>query len=249
MKQRKVAIVIGASGGIGRFVALELDKEGFIVVLVAHNLERLKKVSKGLSKKAYLVSTDISKEKEVISLIKDTTRKFKHIDLLVNCAGTLLFNKCEEMSSTDFNKLVATDFTGAFFCIRESIKQMKKQKQGGQIINISSLAAKIPSFLPGRSVYCAVKAAVGIMLESIQAELSRSGKKIKIATIYPGLVATDSIIKRGTRNLKELKKFALKPEDIVYAVLSIVNQGENSNITEIIIRPLFNTALIERPRS
>ena len=218
MKQKKVSIITGASRGIGKEIALKLDREGFVVVLVSRSKQDLRAVLKDFSKRAITIVADVSKEKEVISMIEKTVKKFGRIDVLINNAGAFVFKKINEMTKKDFNKMVGTNFASVFYSMRECIKQMKKQPAGGQIINISSLAAKTSFLYSSRSLYCGTKAAAGEFSASIQAELNSDKNKIKIATIYPGLVFTDWIIKMKTHHPKEVKKHALMPKDIAHVV-------------------------------
>ena len=242
MENKKVAIITGSSRGIGKAIALKLDKEGFITVIVSRNQEDLKKVLKEFSKNAISIKADVSKEKDVISMFKKVMNKFGRIDVVVNNAGSFIANgkKINELSKEDVSKMIDNNLMNTFYCMREAIKLMKKQSNEGQIININSIATKIPSFLLFRSVYCAVKSAIATFSENIQLEMIHDKRDIKIANIYPGFVLTESVTKTGKRSSiqrrssQDLKK-ALKLEDIAYAVYMIVNQGKNSNITELVM--------------
>ena len=242
MKNKKIAIITGASRGIGKAIALKLDKKGFITILVSHNQENLKKTLKEFSKNAVIIKADISKEKDVILMFKKVIKKFKNIDILVNNAGFSIFKEIEQIKKKDFDKMIGVNVAGVFYCIRECIKQMRKQKNRGQIINIGSVASKSPFFFPERSLYCSVKAAISALADSVQRELEKKRYNIKIATIYPGCVFTEWTKSLNNRKYGDLKKYALKTSDIVHAVLMIIGQGENSNITEIVIRPIISVS-------
>ncbi|MBU1177450.1 SDR family oxidoreductase [Patescibacteria group bacterium] len=238
MKNKKIAIITGASRGIGKAIALNLDKKGFIVILVSHNQENLKKALKDFSKNAMIIKADVSKEKDVILMFEKVIDKFKSIDVLINSAGLLIFKEIKKMTRTDFNKIIGTNIGGVFYCMREYIKQMEEKSNYGQIINIGSIVSKTPSLFPMRNLYCSTKAALSALSDSVQAEIQERKGNIKVATIYPGLVLTDSIINRGMRNYEDLKKYALKTSDIVHIVQMIINQSKNSNITEVVVRPI-----------
>jgi len=248
MKQKRVAIITGASRGIGKAIALKLDKERFAVVLVSRSKQNLRAALKDFSKGTIAIVADVSKEKEVISMTGKTVKKFGRIDVLINNAGAFLFKKINEMTKKDFNQMVGTNFAGVFYSMRECIKQMKKQPDGGQIINISSLATKVSFPYPSRSLYCGTKAAVGEFASSVQTELMSDKNKIKIATIYPGLVFTDRVIERKIRHPKEVRKHALKSRDIAHVISMIINQDKNSNITEVVIQPLFNVSRVKQSK-
>jgi len=230
----KVAIITGASRGIGKAIALKLDKEGFVVVLVSRSQKNLKSALKGFSKRAVAIPTDVSKEKDIISMVKKIIYKFGRVDVLINNAGWSSRKKIGQISKEDLERVIGTNLAGTFYCTRECLKQMEKQPEGGQIINISSIAAKIPSFFPLRSLHCATKAAIGSFAVNIQKEMDMDKKNIKIATIYPGSVFSEWAAKRRI-NPKEFKKHALNAEDVAYVVWMIINQGKNSNITEVTI--------------
>lgn len=239
MKQRKIAIITGARRGIGKAVALKLDKKGFVAVLVGRDKQKLKTALGDFSKRAIAIPADVSKEKEVVQMIKKIIKKFGRIDVLVNCAGSHVFKKLEDTSKKDFEETIGNNLASVFYCMRECIKQMKKQPQGGQIINIGSISSKIAFERPSISVYCAAKAGVEALAESVQAEIIKAKGNVKIATIHPDLVLTEATIETKRRNLAALRQFALKPEDIAYLVWMIINQGKNSNITEVTVRSLM----------
>ena len=235
--KQKVAIITGASRGIGKAIAFKLDKEGFAVVLVSRNQKNLKSTLKGFSKKAIAIPVDVSKEGEVVSMIGKVIKKFGRIDVLVNNAGISIFKTIDQFEKEDFEVMVNVNLGGVFYCSREVIKQMKKQSWGGQIINISSMAAKYFFSSSPRSLHCMVKAGVAALAGSLQPELRNYN--IKIATIYPGVVFTDLVTELGRRDPVELQKFALKPEDIAHVAWMIINQKKNSNIIEVVIQSHF----------
>jgi len=243
MKNKKIAIITGASRGIGKAIALSLDKKGFIVILVSHNQENLKKALKDFSKNAIIIKADVSKEKDVIAITQKVIKRFRHIDVLLNSAGFSVFKEIEQIKKKDFDNMIGTNIAGVFYCMRECIKQMKKQKDGGQIINIGSIVSKSPFFFPERSLYCSVKAAISALSDSIQTELRKKKCNIKIATIYPGHVFTEWTKSLNNREHDRMSKYALRTKDIVHAVSMIINQGKNSNIAEIVIRPTFNVPI------
>lgn len=243
-KTQKVTIITGASRGIGKAIALKLDKEDFTTVLVSRSQRNLKAALKYFKNNAVAIRADVSKEGEVVSMVGKVIKKFGRIDVLVNNAGLSIFRPVEQITKENFEAMVNVNLGGVFYCSREVIKQMKKQPAGGQIINISSIAAKTPALFSKRNLHCMVKAGIGALAESLQAELRNSG--VKIVTIYPGLVSTELLTELRSRDPAVLQNYALKPEDIAHVVWMIINQGKNSNITEVAIRPLFNIPVIKK---
>jgi NADP-dependent 3-hydroxy acid dehydrogenase YdfG len=151
-----------------------------------------------------------------------------------------------QIKKRDFEQTVAVNLMGAFYCMRECIKQMKKQSKGGQIINVNSIAVKNPSLFPRRALHCATKAAIAALSASVQSELSIARTNIKIANIYSGPVLTEGFIKvlqeikkDNSGKNEEFIKHILRPRDIAYVVWTIIKQGKNSNITEMVVQPSF----------
>jgi len=256
MKQekRRVAIITGASRGIGKAIALKLDKNGFIPILVSRSRGDLKKALKDFGKKAVAIPTDVSREKEIVKMAQKVVKEFGRVDVLINNVGITEVGilgvgsperrGCDQLTKEDFDQMVNTNLGGTFFCMRECIKQMKKQKRGGQIININSIVAK--NLFPfknfkRRSLYIATKAALSHLATAVQTETEEFG--IKISTIYPGLVFTEGEASKGIFDIEKLRKFALRPADIAHIVWMILEQGESSNITEVVVYPRFSSLL------
>ena len=240
----KVAVITGASRGIGRAIALKLDQESFTTILVSRSKQNLFSALKGFSKKAIAIQADVSREDEVVSMVRKVIKKFGRLDILVNNVGLYASKPIENINNIDFESMVNVNLGSVLYCCREATLQMKKQPAGGQIINISSIAAKIPDRLPQRSLYCMVKAGMGALAESLQAELKNN--RVKIATIYAGLVYNEFITELKSREPEALKRDALKVEDIAHIAWMIVNQGKNSNISEVIVQQLVNVPMIKK---
>ena len=174
----KVAVVTGASSGIGKACALALAREGWSVVLAARRVDRLEETARQAgSAPTLLVETDVTKPEDVVNLFAKTKERFGRLDLLFNNAGmggprSLL----EDMSVEDWKTVVDTNLTGVFLCTQEAFKLMKDQDpQGGRIINNGSISAHAPR--PNSIAYTATKHAVtGITKSS-----ALDGRKYDIA--------------------------------------------------------------------
>jgi len=232
---KKVAIITGAGRGIGKSIAKKLNKEGFFVALVDKNKKELNLIKKDFPSKSIFIPCDISKEKEVILMVNQVIKKFKKIDVLINNAGISRYGWVDKLTSGDIDETLEVNLAGAIHCTREAVKQMKKQKSG-QIINICSIAAKHPQMFLSKSVYSASKAGLAVFGENILPELKRYN--IKIANIFPALVATEGVKEREFWT-KERLKYALSPEDIAYICWMIINQGKNSNISEVVVNNMY----------
>lgn len=188
--KNKVAIVTGASRGIGKACALELAKEGAHVVInyvsSAKKADTVVKQIKKLGRKAIDVRCDVSKDEEVKNLIATAVKKFGRVDILINNAGIYMAGPIEKTSEDIWNAVINTNLKGAFLCSREAVKQMKKQKRGA-IINISSIAG-IVGFRDS-SAYCASKGGIANLTRELAIELAPHN--IRANAICPGVIATD----------------------------------------------------------
>ncbi|RZU42743.1 SDR family NAD(P)-dependent oxidoreductase [Edaphobacter modestus] len=191
----KVAIVTGASKGIGADIAKGLAKEGAsVVVNYASSKEGADKVVAEITKaggKAVAVQGDVAKEADVNRIFAETKKSFGKLDVLVNNAGVYQFAPIEEVSTELFSRLFNTNVLGTLLASREAVKLFGED--GGSIINIGSAATEIN--VPTSSVYTATKGAV----DSITAVLSKElgPKKVRVNSINPGMVETEGVHTAG----------------------------------------------------
>jgi len=183
----KVAIVTGASKGLGKAIGIGLAKAGANIVAtdVLDTSDTVKEIKK-LGRKAIGIKVDVSKKEDVEKMVKQTLDKFGKIDILVNNAGILRMGNAEEIKEEDWNKVIQINLTGQFLCAQAVGKQMIKQKSG-KIINIASIAG-----LGGyaQSVpYSASKAGIILLTKSLAVEWGKHN--IQVNAICPGVFATD----------------------------------------------------------
>jgi 3-oxoacyl-[acyl-carrier protein] reductase len=187
--KNKVAIVTGASKGIGASIAKYFAAEGAkVVVNYASSKEGADKVVKTITDNggaAISVQGDVSKEADVVRLFEETKNAFGALDILVNNAGIYQYAPIEQVSEESFHQQFNTNVLGSLLAIQASLKLFGDK--GGTIINISSEAGKTP--LPTGSVYSATKAALDAITISLSKEFS--GKNIRINSILPGVVETE----------------------------------------------------------
>lgn len=187
--KNKVAVVTGASKGIGASIAKYFAAEGAkVVVNYASGKEDADKVVDEISNSggtAIAVQGDISKKSEVINLFNETKNNFGTLDILVNNAGIYNYEPIEDVSAETFLKQFNINVLGAIFTIQSALKLF--DDQGGNIINISSGVSRSP--LPTGSVYSATKAALDAVTVSLSKEFS--GRNIRINSILPGVVETE----------------------------------------------------------
>lgn len=186
----QVAIVTGASRGIGRAIALELAKLGAnVVVNYASSSNAAEEVVDIITKaggKAIALQADVSQADQVEALVNTVMEKFKHVDILVNNAGITRDTLLLRMKPEDWQAVIDLNLTGVFLCTRAVSKMMLKQRSG-RIINITSVAGQMGN--PGQANYSAAKAGVIGFTKSIAKEFASRG--ITVNAVAPGFIATD----------------------------------------------------------
>ena len=224
--KNKVAIITGASRGIGKSIAEEISKSGAHVVCVSRSRDDLLKISNKLSDEGFSSSffvCDVSDFSDFKKLIDDTVSKFNRVDILVNNAGITKDNLIMRMPESDWDKVIDVNLKGVFNGIKAISRQMMKQKHG-RIINISSIVGLIGN--PGQANYAASKAGVIGLGKAISKELA--SRNITVNTIAPGYIETD-MVEDIQETVKEdlFKQIPLgrigKPSDIATAVLYLAS--------------------------
>lgn len=187
----KVALITGSDSGIGQATAIEFAKEGANIVITYHTdeeggKETLEKVENA-GGKGLVMHVDISEEKEVENMFDRSLEKFGKINILVNNAaidGQGI--QVADMPTENWDRAIKTNLYGTFFCTRRFIKEVRKQKEIGKIINVSSVHEEIPA--PGTAEYCASKGAVRNFTRVLALELAE--ERINVNNIAPGMILT-----------------------------------------------------------
>ncbi len=186
----KIAVVTGASRGIGREIAVTLAAEGAVVVVnyngSAAKAEEVVKEIEAAGGRAEAVQCNVSEFDKAAELMAYVIGKYGRIDILVNNAGITRDNLLMKMSEDDFDAVLSTNLKGAFNCIKHVSRQMLKQR-GGRIINISSVSGVIGN--AGQANYCASKAGLIGLTKSVARELASRG--ITSNAVAPGFIATE----------------------------------------------------------
>lgn len=191
----KVAIVTGASKGIGAEIALELAREGAsVVVNYATSKQGANKIVSeitGKGGKAIAVQANMASQPDIKKLFSETKKHFGKLDILINNAGVYEVAPLEKITAEHFHKMFNLNVLGLILAIQESVKYFGKD--GGSIVNISSLASS--SAPPNFSVYSATKASVDAITRSLSKELGQH--KIRVNSINPGMVETEGLKASG----------------------------------------------------
>ena len=231
--KNKVAIVTGASRGIGKSIVQKISEYGAHTVCVSRSEDELRKISNKLNENGLSSSyfaCDVSNINNFKKLVDETVSKYDKIDILVNNAGITKDNLIMRMSEADWDKVIDVNLKGVFNGIKSVSRQMMKQRYG-RVINISSIVGLIGN--PGQANYAASKAGVIGMGKAIAKELA--SRNITVNTIAPGYIETDmvdDIQEEAKENL--FKQIPLgrigNPADIATAVLYLASD-EASYIT------------------
>lgn len=229
MAEKKVAVVTGASRGIGRAIALELGRRGNFVVVnyngSAEKAEAVKQEIEAAGGEACAMQCDVSDYGACEAFMKDVIKEYKRIDILVNNAGVTRDGLLMQMKEEDFDTVVDTNLKGAFHTIRFAARQMLKQRSG-RIINLSSVVGLRGN--GGQVNYSASKAGIIGLTKSAARELASRG--ITVNAIAPGFIETEmtAVLPEETKaaTLKEipLQKFG-KPEDVAQAAAFLASEG------------------------
>lgn len=190
MLEGKVALITGASRGIGSQIAITLAKEGASVIVnyngSAAKAEEIVKEITDAGGQAEAVQCNVSDYTKAEDLMKYIIEKYKKLDILVNNAGITKDNLLMKMSEEEFDAVISTNLKGAFNCIKHVSRQMLKQR-GGRIINISSVSGVLGN--AGQANYCASKAGLIGLTKSVARELGSRG--ITVNAIAPGFIETE----------------------------------------------------------
>ncbi len=222
----KVAIVTGASRGIGRAIALKLAKEGASLVVTATTLESARNTAseiESLGQKALALAVDVSDPAAVEAMFASAVGTFGKVDILVNNAGITKDGLLLRMKDADWDAVIDVNLKGAFNCVREAAKLMTKARSG-RIVNISSVVGEMGN--AGQINYCASKAGMIGLTKSAARELAKRG--ITVNAVTPGFIETDMTavlsdkVREGLLQQIPLERLGT-PDDVANAVFFLVS--------------------------
>ncbi len=232
----KVAVVTGASRGIGRAISVALAQENATIVLAARSTQQLQITAEQVTKaggEARIVHVELTEEQSIRNLVKVTGEKLGRLDILVNNAGVTHSAPLEQTSTEDWQRCISINATAPFILCREALSLLKKS-QAAHIINIASVVG-VKGY-PLQSAYTASKHALRGMTISLAEELR--GSNIRVHVLCPGGVDTDMV----DRVRPDIDKGELiKPEEIAELVLYLVTHKGNAVVDELRIRRATST--------
>ncbi|MCA0033406.1 SDR family NAD(P)-dependent oxidoreductase [Mesorhizobium sp. B263B2A] len=236
----KVALVTGASSGIGEATAAALAAAGAKVAVAARRADRLDMLVGRIEKaggKALAIEADIAKSGDITAMVDKIVSEWGRLDILVNNAGVMLLSPAAEADLDDWRRMIELNLIGLMAATKAALPHLKTAK--GHVVNVSSVAGRVAN--PGASGYAATKFGVVAFSESLRREVYVD--KVRVTVIEPGLVRTElgdhitnPAMKAGLdQRLATLE--ALTADDIANAILYAVSQPPRVNINEILIRP------------
>jgi NADP-dependent 3-hydroxy acid dehydrogenase YdfG len=237
----KVAIITGASSGIGYATSLKLSKAGIRVVAGARRTDRLQDLERQIIKnnrEILIQKLDVTSKSDCDSLVNATINKWGKIDVLINNAGLMPLSYFRNGKVEEWEQMVDVNIKGVLYCTSAVVPYMLQQKSG-HIINVSSVAGRI--VFAGGSVYCATKHAITAFSEGLRKELSPMNN-IRVSCIEPGAVSTellDSITDETMNGYIQATKDmeTLQSEDIANAISYVIQAPDHVNVNEVLIRP------------
>ena len=234
----KVALITGATSGIGLATAQAFAESGIDLILCGRRQERLKAVKEDLSQKVqvHTLSFDVRMQHEVTEALNSLSGNWRNIDILINNAGNAYgLAPIQDGDTADWNAMIDGNVKGLLYVSKLVVQEMVRRKTG-HIVNLSSVAGKL-TYVNG-AVYCASKKAVEAISEGMRLDLTQHG--IKISNIAPGAVETEFSLVRFNGDAERAKKVyegfePLKAKDIADAILYAVSAPAHVTIADVTI--------------
>lgn len=231
--QDRIAVITGASTGIGKSIAVAYAAEGAKIVLASRNAEKLELVAKEIQSaggSALVVPVDVTDEDAVIDLFRQTVEAFDRLDILVNNAGVSKGAPADELSLEVWQQVIDVNLNAAFLCSREALKFMKPQGFG-RIVNIGSVSAKVPR------IHSAAYTTSKFGLEGLTRSLALDARDFGVAVsiLHPGNTATP--IWTGREEIAR-QEGVMSPDDLARVAVTIVTLPPEVNLLESIVLPV-----------
>ncbi len=235
--QGKVILITGASSGIGEGTARVLAERGAHVVLGARRTGKLEKLAGEINAKggsARFRALDVTSLEDMEAFVAFAKKEFGRVDVLINNAGVMPLSPLEARKIDEWNQMIDVNIRGVLHGIAAALPGMKQQGVG-QIVNVSSIGGH--SVVPTGAVYCATKFAVRAISDGLRQE----NTDIRVTVISPGVVESDlasTITHASTQKaMEDFRKIAITPDAIGRAIAFAVEQPDDVDVSEIIVRP------------
>ncbi|XP_015114534.1 farnesol dehydrogenase [Diachasma alloeum] len=236
----KVAVVTGASSGIGLATAKALVQNGMVVVGLARRKEKMESELaniRGATGKFYAVKCDVARDNEVAEAFEWIKKNVGKVQVLINNAGIASGGKFTEVDNAILKNIMEVNVMGTIYCTKEALKVLQADNLPGHIININSIVGHTVLKPMGRdlNIYVASKYAITGFSETLVRELM--GQNIRVTSLSPGLVKTE-IVGSGLKDLNILDYPFLESEDIANAIIYLLGTPQRVQVKELLIPPL-----------
>lgn len=236
----RVALVTGASSGIGQEIASSLLGEGVRVAVCARRQDRLEALAAKHANAQVLVQrVDLRSEDDILSAFSAVRERWGGVDLLVNAGGLGRKAPLTEGSSELWREMLEVNVLGLCICTREAVKDMRARGDDGHVVHLSSMAAhRVPE---GSGVYSATKFAVRSLTEGLRQELRALGSRIRVTSVSPGFVETEfAEVYHGSTEAAQQTygRFkVLQPQDVAATVMHVLKAPEHVAVHDVLMRP------------
>ncbi len=237
-----VALVTGASSGIGEAVAETLAAGGAAVAVAARRRDRLDSLAGRLGGQILVHETDITDEAQVRTMVDRTVSELGRLDILVNNAGVMLLGPIATAPTEEWRRMVELNLLGLFSCTQAALPHLLDAANGprgvADIVNVSSVAGRVARL--GNGVYSATKFGVVAFSESLRQEVTR--RHVRVSVVEPGATATELAFQNRPEILEDMAKSfgdieMMQSGDIAGAVRYVVTQPRHVSVNEILVRP------------
>ncbi|XP_044260414.1 farnesol dehydrogenase-like [Tribolium madens] len=239
----KVALITGASAGIGASISTKLVEDGLQVVGLARRSDKLQELASRLQNlpgKFHPIMADVTVEEDIMAAFTWVKTHLGTLHILVNNAGIAKPASLIDGPTEIFKKILDTNVLALTVTTREAVKLMRENGGEGHVVHVNSVAGHRVTDIPLMNVYFASKHAVTALAETLRLDLRREGSRIRVTSLSPGLVETDIIrCFDGNQQLAKVIEMApkLHPEDIANAVSYVLETPPHVQVTELTIRP------------
>ena len=235
----KVALVTGASSGIGKAVARRLSDAGLKVVLTARRKERLDELRAELPGETLVAPADLRREADILRVFAGLREEWGGVDVMINNAGLGYFSPLMDGDSEKWREMLEVNVLALSICTREAVRDMRARGDDGHVVHVGSMAGhRVPQ---GSGVYAASKFAVRALTEGLRQELRDAKSKIRVSAISPGIVET-GFHANFHMSEEEARKYygrfkVLEPDDVADAVSFVLGAPTHVQVHDILLRP------------
>jgi NADP-dependent 3-hydroxy acid dehydrogenase YdfG len=238
-----VALVTGASSGIGEATARELARQGASVALVARRRDRLEALAQELGDQALVVEADVSQREQAEAAVQQTVDGLGRLDTLVNNAGVMLLGPIADAPVEEWETMISVNLNGLLYCSKAALPHLlnaaeSEPRRVADIVNVSSVAGRVARV--GSGVYNATKHGVGAFSEALRLEVTR--RHVRVSLVEPG--ATDTALVSQNRDevrpaiegrYAEIER--LRAQDVAETIAFMVTRPRHVSLNEVLIRP------------